>query len=217
MKKLFLLTCFTWSMMCHAQDPLRFKDEVEKLTAADSTINKKNIILFTGSSSIVNWKTLKADFPNRNVLNRGFGGSEMSDLIFYADEVIYPYKAKKIFIYEGDNDIASERDINTVFDNYRKLLKMIREDLSPRTKVYFISPKPSIARWALKDKYQILNRMLSAWLDPRLEKNAFFIDVWTPMLEPDGSVKKDLFVEDGLHMNEKGYKIWKEVIGKYLQ
>ncbi|MEK6783266.1 MAG: SGNH/GDSL hydrolase family protein [Bacteroidota bacterium] len=198
-----------------AQDSLRFQKEVIKLIAGDSAVNKKDVILFTGSSSIRLWASLKKDFPNRNVINRGFGGSEMTDLVNYVDKLIVPYHPNQIFIYEGDNDLGVGKSPEEILVQADKLLLLIREKLPRKTQILFISPKPSLLRWKLKDKYQDYNQKLEAWT--KQQKNVTFVDVWTPMLEPDGNVKQDLFLEDSLHMNRKGYDIWAKVIGPYIK
>ena len=203
------------SVLLQAQNPLRFKDEINIMTAGDSAVNKKNIILFTGSSSIRIWKSLKQDFPNHNILNRGFGGSEMSDLVYFADQLIVPYRPKQIFIYEGDNDLGSGKNPDEILKQAGQVLSLIRQKLPKNTKVYFISPKPSILRWPLKDKYESFNQKMKLWCAQN--KNVTFIDVWSPMLEKDGTVMKDLFLKDGLHMNQKGYAIWTKVIGEYIR
>jgi lysophospholipase L1-like esterase len=197
-----------------AQDPLRFEREVTKLTAGDSALNKKKLILFTGSSSIRMWKDLKIDFPKHNVLNRGFGGSEMSDLLYYAQPLIVNYKPVKIFIYEGDNDINSGKSAEEILKSAEDLLVVIRKNLPKNVRVVFISPKPSIARSHLNDKYEDYNQKLKAWCSQ--QRYVQFADVWTPMLDSSGKVVPELFIEDGLHMNRKGYDIWKQVLRKYL-
>ena len=198
-----------------AQELSRFEAEVDNLIKGDSAISKKKIILFTGSSSIRVWTSLKTDFPKYNVLNRGFGGSEMADLVNLVDKLIVPYHPKQIFIYEGDNDIGVGKSPEEILTQADKLLLLIREKLPKKTQVLFISPKPSLLRWHLKDKYLDYNNKLEAWT--KQYKNVRFIDVWTPMLDADGNVMKDLFVGDGLHMNTKGYEIWAKVIGRYLK
>ena len=204
-----------FSIEVYAQDPLRFQDDVNLLIASDSTLKKKNIILFTGSSSIRFWASLATDFPKRNVVNRGFGGSEMSDLVYFADKLILPYRPKQIFIYEGDNDISNGKTPDEILLDASKLLALIREKLPRKTRVLFISPKPSTLRWSLKDKYEAFNQKLQAWT--KRNKYVTFVDVWTPMLEGDGTVRQDLFMEDGLHMNEKGYAIWIRVIENVIK
>jgi lysophospholipase L1-like esterase len=202
------------SFFLKAQDPERFRGDIENFSREDSLIDKKRLILFTGSSSITFWKDIKERFPRHNVLNRGFGGSQMSDLIYYANPVIFKYKPKKIIIYEGDNDIFTGKSPEHVLADADSLLKMIRAKLPKRIKVYFISAKPSVARWSLKDKYLAYNKMLKTWTEGK--KKVKYIDVWNPMLAPDGEVMKDIFTDDNLHMNQKGYDIWTKVISEHL-
>ena len=202
-------TCFVF-----AQGPARFNDEVAELTANDQSLNKKNIVLFTGSSSIRMWKSLQSDFPKYNIVNRGFGGSSTSDLLYYFDKLILPYKAKKIFIYEGDNDLSSGKSPEQVISTMDSVITLIRQKVSASVPVYLISPKPSTSRWHLKDKYVDLNKRLSHLASSK--KEVYFVDVWTPALDAEGNVVKDIFLEDGLHMNRKGYEIWINVIKKYL-
>jgi lysophospholipase L1-like esterase len=160
------------------------------------------------------WKDLQEDLPKHNVINRGFGGSEMSDLLYYNQQLILKYKPVKIFIYEGDNDINSGKSVETILQDAEKLLLSIRSDLPKKVKIYFISPKPSISRKHLRAQYEDYNQKLRTWCS--LHKNVTFIDVWTSMLEENGEFRTDLFIEDNLHMNQKGYEIWKQVIEKYL-
>ena len=194
----------------------QFDKEVHDLLLNDSLIkNRNNIILFTGSSTIRLWKNIEGDFPTKNVLNRGFGGSKMSDLLHFADQLIIRYKPKTIFIYEGDNDLGEKKTPKEILATTDSLLTIIRTKLPKNVKVYFISPKPSIARWHLKDQYTELNNGLKAWV--MTNKNVHFIDMWPIMLNTDGSIKKELFLEDGLHMNRKGYDLWRDKIKPFVQ
>ena len=215
--KILKVVCFIFCLSAnlYAQDPLRFEKEIATLKTTDSLVEKKKLILFTGSSSIRLWKDLKTSFLAYNIVNRGFGGSETSDLVYYFDQLILPYQPKKIFIYEGDNDINSGKTPERILSDMDQLMKLVRTKLSPSVKVFIISPKPSIARWALKDKYVVFNAQLKAWT--RTQKRVKFIDVWTPALDHDGKVLSDIFVADNLHMNKKGYDIWVKVIGPYLR
>lgn len=171
-------------------------------------------VLFVGSSSIAMWKDMADYFPQHRVLNRGFGGSEFSDLIYYADRVIYPYQPSKVFIYEGDNDLAAGDSPKSVLKEAKKLRKMIAKNLGRDIPVIFIAPKPSVARWNLKTEYEILNAMLKKYADKKV--NTEFADVWTPALDENGEVYKHIFLEDNLHMNADGYAIWKKVLQPYI-
>lgn len=195
-----------------AQDPARFQKEVDSIVALNQSVDRSNLILFTGSSSIRMWD-LKTSFPNHNVVNLGFGGSEMSDLLFYVDKVILSFKPKLVFIYEGDNDISFGRTTQEILSTADSIVHRIRRKL-PNTEIIFISAKPSPARWNLKEKYQTFNRKLEAWTKER--QRVRYADVWSSMLDIEGNVRKDIFIVDGLHLNEKGYSIWTRVLAKYL-
>jgi lysophospholipase L1-like esterase len=212
--------CLVYFLVCTgtlvlAQDPTRFEKEVTTLIASDTAVSKKNLILFTGSSSIRFWGNIKAYYPEYNVVNRGFGGSQMSDLIYYFDKLVTPYEAKKIFIYEGDNDLGSGKTPQQIIADADSVLKLIRSKVSKKVPVYFITPKPSIARWHLKDQYIAYNQQLKEWASR--QKKVTYVDVWTPLLDSNGQPQKDVFIEDGLHLNKKGYEIWSAAIKPYVQ
>ena len=196
-----------------AQNPARFQKEVDSIVAANGSVNKENLILFTGSSSIRLWKNLDASFPNHNVLNMGFGGSEMADLLYYTDKLIIPFNPKQIFIYEGDNDLSLGRSPAQIIASADSIVSLIKKYL-PHAEVIFISPKPSLQRWPLKEKYEDYNKQLKHWVSKK--RNVRFADVWTPMLDNNGTVMQDIFIADGLHLNEKGYSIWTSALKKYL-
>lgn len=193
----------------------KWEETIQKFETSDRADKPEpGVNLFTGSSSIALWKDLEKAFPRHEVLNRGFGGSEFSDLLYYADRVIYPYQPSKIFIYEGDNDISAGESLESIMAEARNLRQKIRAVL-PDTPVIFISPKPSVSRWGLKEKYEALNNTLKEFADET--DLTEFADVWTPMLDAEGKVMEELFLEDELHMNEKGYAIWKKVLQPYLE
>jgi lysophospholipase L1-like esterase len=201
------------SLVAQPKDPTRFQNEVDSIVALNQSVDRANLILFTGSSSIRMWDKMKTAFPNYNVVNLGFGGSEMSDLLFYVDKLIISFAPKTVFIYEGDNDINFGRTTKDILSTADSILHRIRSKL-PDTEIIFISPKPSLARWNLKEKYVTFNKQLEAWTHQK--KRVRFADVWSPMLDSKGMVRKDIFIADGLHLNEKGYSIWTSALAKYL-
>lgn len=209
MKRIYASILILLSFTAFAQDTLRFAEEVKKFEHTASNYPEANRIVFTGSSSIRLWVDFKSYFPNDNVINTGFGGSETSDLIYYKDLLINQFKPRQVFIYEGDNDLNFGKDGLSVFLELTFLAVTLLDDPGIE-QIVFISPKPSIARWHLKESYEkVIDTMREAAL---LSDRILFADVWTPMLNPDGSLKKDLFIEDGLHMNKKGYDLWIQVI-----
>ncbi|MGS0524625.1 GDSL-type esterase/lipase family protein [Zobellia nedashkovskayae] len=191
-----------------------FTNEVNAIGQKYDTLYdvSKESIVFTGSSSIRVWKDLQERFPEHQVINSGFGGSQAVDLLQFTNDLILRYKPKKVFIYEGDNDIQSKKRPKEIISTIAEISDLIFKD-NPQTEIILISAKPSISRWKLRRKYKKLNRKMDKMTltDGRLK----YVDVWKPML--DGrKVKKDIFVEDGLHMNSKGYEIWYSTLKNYV-
>ena len=169
-------------------------------------------VLFVGSSSIRLWKVEKS-FPNLVTINRGFGGSEIADSVHFADRIVLKYQPKTIVFYAGDNDIAHGKSPVQVAKDFQAFVKIVHKKL-PKTKILFIAIKPSLARWKLAETIQKANGLIRS----QCEKNEQleFIDVWKPMLGDDGRPRAELFLKDGLHMNEQGYKIWASLIKPHL-
>ncbi len=171
-------------------------------------------VLFAGSSSIRGWESLQQDFPFVPVIQRGFGGSEMEDLLYYTDRIVTPYKPSVIIVYEGDNDIANGKSPARVFTDFKKFVEQVHTAL-PDAKIGYISIKPSIARWSLVEEMAEANRMIrkfTLWA-PNLE----YIDIFSPMLGLDGKPRNELLIEDGLHLTPAGYELWTEIVTPYLQ
>lgn len=193
-----------------------FQNEIQAFKKQDSiSPPPKNAILFTGSSSFRKWTDVQSYFPAYTIINRGFGGSVLPDVIRYANDIIIPYHPKQVLIYCGDNDLASSDSITPkiVADRFKQLFYVTRNAL-PKTRVSFVSIKPSPSRERLMPKMKQANSLIKSFLAK--QKNTSYIDVFNPMLLPNGKPKPDLFLEDKLHMNEKGYVIWQKAIQPYL-
>jgi lysophospholipase L1-like esterase len=194
-----------------------FAEDIAAFKKQDSvSFPPKQAILFVGSSSFTNWKDVQNYFPQFTILNRGFGGSSVSDVIRYADDIIFPYMPKQIVIYCGENDLAASDSVTgeMVFERFVQLFTVIRNKM-PKVPVAFISLKPSPSRWYFKEKMIAANKLVKKYL--RKKKNAAFIDVYHKMLGADGIPIKEIFIEDNLHMNAKGYAIWQKIIEPYLK
>ncbi|MEA3287659.1 MAG: SGNH/GDSL hydrolase family protein [Candidatus Marinimicrobia bacterium] len=195
-------------------DPLRFTEVVDGYKAADKIKKPRtNSVLFVGSSSIHGWKTLADDFPELNVINRGMGGSHMSDLNYYLNDLVFPYHPNAVVIYEGDNDIASGKTPDKVLADYKTFVTTIGTKW-PELPLFFISIKPSLARIQHLENMAKANALIKAHTEQ--QENLFYIDVFTPMLGADGTPRSEIFGEDGLHMNEAGYALWTQEIKQEL-
>lgn len=192
----------------------RWEPEIKAFEAADRT-NPPSAggIVFTGSSSIRLWKDLADDFKGLPVINRGFGGSQISDCVFYAQRIVLRYRPRQVVLYAGDNDLAAGRTPEKVFEDFKSFIRTVQDAL-PETRIVFISIKPSPSRWKLAPQMRAANGLIADFIrtDPRLS----FVDVFTPMLDSEGKPRAELFVADKLHMNRQGYAIWTSLIRPYL-
>ena len=173
-----------------------------------------NAVLLVGSSSIRLWPSPARDFPEVPVIQRGFGGCHMGDVVRYADRIVLPYKPRVVVIYAGDNDLAAGKTPERVFADFTNLAGRVHAKL-PETRVAFIAIKPSPSRWRLLESIRAVNRCVAELAAGR--RDLVYVDIFTPMLGPDGTPRKELFVADGLHMNAKGYALWVEAIRPYLR
>jgi lysophospholipase L1-like esterase len=176
---------------------------------------KPGTIVFTGSSSIRLWDTLAEDMQPLQVLNRGFGGSQIAEVNHYASRIILPYQPRAVVLYAGDNDLAwpSSKTPEQVFVDFKQFVEIIHSQL-PETWIYFVSIKPSILRWHDWEKFQKTNALIAGYI--LTQPRAQFIDVDAAMLNAEGKPRPEIFRGDGLHMNAKGYVIWTSIIRPIL-
>jgi len=172
-------------------------------------------ILFVGSSSFRMWKDVNDYFPGYSIINRGFGGSSLTDLIRYAPDVIFPYEPKQIVIYCGENDFAGDTSLypSQVAQRFFDLFNLIRSKYK-KVPIAYISMKPSPSRQHLMARFNVANVMIKSFL--KKKKRTAYIDVYEPMLNESGLPKEEIFLADKLHMNAGGYRIWKNIIEPYL-
>ena len=197
-----------------AQNHSFFQREVDSIVKRySSKAGSANLIVFTGSSSIRFWHDLNSAFPGRNIINTGFGGSKMSDLLYFRENTILRYRPETVLIYEGDNDIASGKNPEEVLSEADSLLSLIHERL-PDTKVIMLSVKPSPSRWQLREKYLDLNMRYRAL--PSKYGFVSFADMWSPLVGSSGRPRGEFFLADSLHLNGAGYSVWAEVLRKVL-
>lgn len=198
----------------HAQP---FKQEVEQFKKSDSIVMPpKGQIVFAGSSSFTKWKDVAMYFPGYPIINRGFGGATLVDLIYFVEDAIIKYQPKQVFIYCGENDMADVDTVSpaTVLERFKTLHSILLNKLPRSTKIVFVSIKPSVARWHLESKFIEANKLIKAYIST--QKNCQFLDIHNSMLDENKEVLKDIFIADKLHMNAKGYQIWQKQFAPLL-
>ena len=195
--------------------PSPWESDIASFETADrSNPPRSGGVVFVGSSSIRMWESLASDFPGLRVLNRGFGGSELSDVVRFADRIVVPYNPRVVVLYAGDNDLAAGKTPAQVFAEFQSFVAIIHREL-PNTPVAFVAIKPSIARVNIIDKMRAANQLIRDYV--RTDNKLVYVDVFTPMLDASGQPRSELFLEDGLHMNAKGYAIWRDLVAPVLR
>ncbi len=194
-----------------------FQQEILQFKKSDSIVMpSKGQIVFAGSSSFTIWKDVAMYFPGYPIINRGFGGASLVDLIRYAEEVIIQYQPRQVFIYCGENDMADVDTVSpaTVLTRFTTLHRLLVKQLPKNTKLVFVSIKPSIARWRLENKFKEANQLIRDFI--ATQKNTQFLDLHNAMLDEKGMPQQDIFIADNLHLNAKGYQIWQKAFAPYL-
>lgn len=217
MKK-FTLSVFAFlvllSQLTFAQQ-VAFENEVRQISAKyDSLDWTTGATVFTGSSTIRMWRSLEESFPQENLINTGFGGSKASDLENLLFPLVIKFEPARVFIYEGDNDIwagVEVADILSSLDNIVNRLQLI----NPKTEIYLIGAKPSPSRWEKKQNYEIFNQKLKEYC--LAKEGVEFVDTWKALTDQAGNPRPELFIQDQLHLNEEGYKIWTSIFRGFFE
>ncbi|MBL7857337.1 MAG: hypothetical protein JNM57_06590 [Cyclobacteriaceae bacterium] len=191
--------------------------EIQEFKKQDSIqFPPQKAILFVGSSSFRMWNSVQQDFPGYTIINRGFGGSTLSDVMLYANDIIIAYKPKQVVIYCGENDLASAGEVTAeiVTERFIDLFTAIRDKMK-KVNIVFVSIKPSPSRSQLMPAMALANKQIEAFL--KIQKRTAFVNVYDRMLTAEGHPRTELFIDDMLHMNAEGYAIWREAILPYLK
>ncbi|HET6422070.1 MAG TPA: GDSL-type esterase/lipase family protein [Planctomycetaceae bacterium] len=196
-----------------ADTPNKWEAEIARFEKQDAAMPpEKGQNLFVGSSSVRMWK-LKESFPEHVCINRGFGGSQLKDVVQFVDRLVIPHEPRVVVLYAGDNDIGAKRTAADVHADYRRFVDRVRERL-PQTKIVWVSIKPSGKRWALREEAMAANALIQK--DIAAGKGDVYIDVWAPMLGDDGLPRPELYLADQLHMTPAGYAVWNKLVEPHL-
>jgi lysophospholipase L1-like esterase len=212
---LILLVAALFAQPALRATPEKWTKAIDDFTTADRTNPPpRDGVVFVGSSSIRRWTTLQNDFPGVQAINRGFGGSELADSVFYADRIVIPYRPRIVVLYAGENDLNAGKTPETVFADFKAFVAKVHGAL-PQTRIVWIAIKPSPSRAKIKDQVARTNALVAAECkrDPRLA----YADVYTPMLTAAGEMRPELFVQDMLHLNEAGYALWTPIVARHLK
>lgn len=214
---LLLLALVLSAPAAPAQTPAtnRFEKEIAAFERADKTSPPApGGILFTGASGIRLWKSLERDFPGLPVLNRGFGGSQLSDSIHFLDRVTLRYRPRTIVIQAAGNDLNAGKSPAQVLADFKTYVEKTRAAL-PDVKIVFLNVGPSPKRWELRDRQHEANRLVRDYI--ATGKNLVYVDLWPDSIGADGLPKPELYVEDRLHPSAAGYALRTKLVRPHLQ
>jgi lysophospholipase L1-like esterase len=221
---LWLILLFAIATGCSTLEPVdpairvaaldRWSKELEAFAAEDAASSPKpGGLLLVGSSSFRMWSGAAAALPEREVINRGFGGSQMHELLALADRLVWPYEPAEILVYEGDNDIAKEKSPERIAEEFRQFARLVHRRL-PDASLHFVAIKPSPSRAHLLPQATAANELVKEFCEGEDWLN--YIDVATPMLNQEGQPRPELFLDDRLHLNEAGYALWTRIVRREL-
>lgn len=211
---LMLAACVSGLAQTPATEP--FGEEIAAFEKSDrERMPPSGAVLFIGSSTIRGWRSLAADFPQYEVINRGFGGSFIEHSTRYADRIIIGYKPALIVFYAGGNDLAfGNMTPEKVAADYRLLVEKVHRSL-PRTRFAYISIMPNPARQNIDDKRRRANELIEAY--SKQDRRLSYIDADRPVLTPSGGLRPELYIEDGLHLNAAGYAVLHKTVAEHLR
>ncbi|HEY8994841.1 MAG TPA: GDSL-type esterase/lipase family protein [Lacunisphaera sp.] len=195
--------------------PNAWAKEIDHLTAADAANPPPaGGVVFVGSSSIRLWTTLAQDFPGIPTINRGFGGSELADSVFYADRLVIPYRPRLVVLFAGTNDLKNGKSPETVLADFKAFRAKLHTAL-PETRLIYIAITLAPSRAQFHEHMRTANRLIAS--DIATDPRCTFVDINPAMVGPDGVIPDSLFVQDRLHLNREGYAIWTRVLAPYLK
>lgn len=212
---LVVIALLLWRVEAEAQDPARWEDAMRAYAAEDAASPPPaNAIVFTGSSSILLWRTVHEDMAPLTVINRGFGGSTMQDVVYWLDTLVLNHRPRAIVLYAGDNDIGHyEGTPEEVLEGFKAFVSRVHAEL-PEARIYCLAIKPSILRWGVWPEMRRANDLIRAFCETRPQLH--FIDVAFPMLDAQGQPRANIFEADNLHLNARGYELWASVVRPIL-
>lgn len=218
MKKIFSVVLLMLFALAFSQEkkPMFWQDIQEFKKKDQQTPPQKDAILLIGSSSFTKWQDVSDYFPGKTIINRGFGGSRLIDLNYFSEDLLSPYQPKQIIVYCGENDFADNKNLkaDVVVERFKTFYQKIRSKF-PNIEVDYISIKYSPSREHLWPQMKEANKKIKKFM--KKEKKAEFIDITKVMNDSKGNIRKDIFVEDMLHMTPEGYRLWTSVMNPYMK
>ena len=223
-KRIFKVTFFSISILfisCSLIEKYqgtdkKFETEVSKLEALREYEDKKDYILFVGSSSIRRWDKLAENMQPYDAVKRGYGGAHFYDLIHFTERLVAPHKNARAMVCFVANDITGKdndltpREVKNLF----KLFTRQVHSLFPMLPIFFIEITPTPKRWQVWDQTSTVNELIQNYTNKT--QNIHFISTRDQFIGKNRLPVSEYFVKDSLHLSQKGYDKWAEIIKSKL-
>lgn len=201
------------SVLVSDPDPARYENQIKEFASWDaSNVLPINPVVFVGSSSIRRWN-INRDFSGLPKLNRGFGGSQISDINYFIDETVLKYEPKVVVFYAGENDIVGRKSSDRVFEDYKQFVESVMSQIAS-VDIVFVSIKPTPDRWGFWPQMEETNKKIHDFSNAHTSLH--YVDVASDMLDQNGAIQDSLYVGDGIHMTDEGYEIWVSLVRDLL-
>jgi lysophospholipase L1-like esterase len=208
-KSIFFFLVFLGTLSAGFAQQHPFEAEVRLLGARlDSLGWNPGGTVVTGSSTIKLWRSLSDISSGEAVLNTGFGGSKAADLERYLFPLVLKFDPKRVFIYEGDNDLWADVPPTEILNSLKQIVTRIHL-VDPGTEIILIGAKPSPSRWEKKETYLIFNQLLRSYCDQT--EQVTYLDSWKALTDAAGNPRPELYLQDQLHLNANGYLVWNQL------
>ncbi len=191
-----------------------YEEDVKKVEEIKKKVLNPRTIVY-GSSSIRLWSSLSEDLEGYSPINMGFGGSTLPACITYFDRLMDGLNPEIFILYAGDNDLGDGRHPEEVLIFFKQMVVDIRNKFGEIPLLY-LSIKPSIKRFNIIDQIKYSNKIIAAAIQ-KMDSQVYFVDVYGKMMGDNNYPNRDYFNTDGLHMNQQGYQIWKEIVVKFMK
>lgn len=191
-----------------------YKAEIKLLIEKkDKHFQRKNLIVFYGSSTFRLWDKIENDFSPFNILNFGFGGAYIEDCLKYFDSLFFDLNPVGVVLYVGGNDFSLNYTPKKIFNLIKKLTLKFQKKI-PQCKLFIVSIKPSYHRFEKMKQIMTLNQLIKNHFQK--SDKIFYVNIFDLFFDHKKEIIKNYYLIDNLHLSREGYAVWKKEIYKSI-
>ncbi len=160
-------------------------------------------VVFLGDS-LTDGCDLSVYYPEYSCFNRGIGGDTSYRLIDRLQVSAYDTNPKAIVLLIGGNDILGGKSLESVYENYKKIITGLQEHL-PNAKIVWCSLTAMGNDWAKhNDTAMICNQKIKLLSQ---KYGCTFVDLFTPLCNPETNEIFADYTIEGVHLTDAGYRV----------